>query len=158
MQKDTDLIYHNLNEEEKKIICSWQYEGDYKIYNLPSYKEMKAKQFGFCNPASSKNYYAFYNQNLLVGFVNIVNEDKEIFIGIGVNPLCCNRGYGQQILKKAYEIAQIIYPNKPLYLEVRSWNQRAINCYLKAGFKIDGDEFVQKTSIGTGSFYRMIKK
>lgn len=33
-----------LAEDDKKEICSWKYEGDYEIYNLPSYEEMKNKK------------------------------------------------------------------------------------------------------------------
>ena len=32
------LTYHNiLTESEKQDICSWQYTGQYAIYNLPAY-------------------------------------------------------------------------------------------------------------------------
>ena len=50
------------------------------------------------------------------------------------------------------------YPGKPLYLEVRTWNERAVRCYQKAGFVIDGDIIEQETYIGRSTFYRMIKK
>ncbi len=46
---------------------------------------------------------------------------------------------------------------KPLYLGVRTWNKRAINCYQSVGFVIDGDSFELTTLIGRGEFYRMVK-
>ena len=55
------------------------------------------------NPDSAKNYYSFYVQDVYVGFVNILEEKKEVFIGIGTKPACCNHGYGQQMLQTAYE-------------------------------------------------------
>lgn len=51
-----------------------------------------------------------------------------------------------------------LYPNKPLYLEVRTWNTRAVKCYEKAGFRIDGQAYELTTGIGTGTFYRMIRE
>ena len=48
--------------------------------------------------------------------------------------------------------------NKPLYLEVRTWNIRAVKCYQKAGFRIDGQAYELTTGIGTGTFYRMIRE
>ena len=57
----------------------------------------------------------------------------------------------------AAEISKKRYPNKPLYLEVRTWNTRAIKCYEKAGFQIDGEPYALTTGIGTGMFYRMTK-
>ena len=55
------------------------------------------------NPDSAKNYYSFYVQDVYVRFVNILEEKKEVFIGIGTKPACCNHGYGQQMLQTAYE-------------------------------------------------------
>lgn len=56
------------------------------------------------------------------------------------------------------EISKKLYPNKPLYLEVRTWNIRAVKCYQKAGFRIDGQAYELTTGIGTGTFYRMIRE
>ena len=153
-----DLEYHVMNEKEKKIVCSWKYDDEYALYNLPTYEQMKAKKMGFMKPESAKNYYSFYHQDAYVGFVNILEEDKEVFIGIGVNPNCCSKGYGQQILEIAYAISKRLYPTKPLYLEVRDWNKRAIRCYEKAGFVKDGLPYELETNIGSGTFYRMIRK
>lgn len=152
------LTNHFLTDAEKRELCSWKYAGKYEIYNLPDYDVMKAKQIGFMNPSKERNFYAFYDGDVLVGFVNILEEEKEVFIGIGVNPSHCGKRYGQHILKEAYAISKRLYPSKPLYLEVRTWNKRAINCYLKAGFEIDGEPFEQKTGSGLGTFYRMVKE
>lgn len=119
---------------------------------------MKEKGFAFGNPERDKNFYSFVENGRLIGFVNILEEEKEVFIGIGVDPNCCGHGYGQKILELAAEISRKNTPGKPLYLEVRTWNRRAVCCYEKAGFKIDGDEIRQETSIGEGRFYRMIKE
>ena len=152
------LEYHIMTEYEKQLVCSWKYPEEYALYNLPSYDEMKAKKIGFLNPDSAKNYYSFYDQNIYVGFVNILEEAKEVFIGIGTNPGCYNKGYGQQMLQTAYEMSKKLSPAKSLYLEVRDWNKRAIRCYEKAGFVIDGAPYQLETNIGLGTFYRMIRK
>ena len=81
-----------------------------------------------------------------------------ILYGIGVNPDLCNKHYGQRMLSITYEISKKLYPNKPLYLEVRTWNIRAVKCYQKAGFRIDGQAYELTTGIGTGTFYRMIRE
>ncbi len=70
----------------------------------------------------------------------------------------CNKHYGQRMLLITYEISKKLYPNKPLYLEVRTWNIRAVKCYQKAGFRIDGQAYELTTGIGTGTFYRMIRE
>lgn len=153
-----NLTNHILTDAEKQQICTWKYDGEYAIYNLPAYEEMNVRKAGFLNPACEKNFRTFYEGDYLVGFVNIKEEEKEVFIGIGVKPDLCDKHYGQSILKETYKISKELYPNKPLYLEVRTWNKRAINCYQKVGFKIEGEPFEQKTGSGIGIFYRMVKK
>ena len=155
-RRQKQLAYHNTTEIEKREICTWKYEGAYEIYNLPPYEEMMFKNIGFCNDKKAKNFYSFIDGSILVGFVNILEKKKEVFIGIGVKPDVCNNGYGQRMLDIAYKISKNLYPDKPLYLEVRSWNKRAINCYKRAGFAVDGEPFERTTSIGTGLFYRMV--
>ncbi len=152
------ITYHVMTGQEKEIVADWNYTGDYEIYNMPSYKEQQEKGVAFGNPACDKNFYAYYDEDTLIGFTNILEEPKEIFIGIGVAPNICGCGYGQKMLRIAQEIAKTLYPGKPLYLEVRAWNERAITCYKKAGFTIDGEAFEQETMLGTGRFLRMVYK
>lgn len=153
-----NLVYRNLANEDKRQICAWKYDGEYDIYNLPAYEEMQVRQIGFMNPKMEKNFYAFWDENVLVGFVNILEKEKAVFIGIGVKPDLCGKHYGQKMLMITYEISKGLYPKKPLYLEVRAWNMRAIKCYEKAGFQIVGEPYELTTSIGTGIFYRMMKE
>ena len=58
--------------------------------------------------------------------------------------------------KTARIISHTLFPAKPLYLEVRTWNTRAVHCYEKAGSHIVGSEITQTTSIGEGVFYHMV--
>ena len=109
---------------------------------------------GVANP---KNIlFAFYEGSELVGFTNLYEEDVEVFFGIGVNPVYCGKGYGQKMTKKTIELSHELFPNKSLYLEVRTWNERAVKCYEKAGFRITGDPIVRPTHIGEGVFYHMV--
>lgn len=151
------IQYHLTTEAEKEIICGWNYEGEYAIYNMPPYKEQKEKGIALGNPDRAKNFYSYCDGDALIGFTNILEEESEVFIGIGVHPAMCAHGYGQKILALAASISRNLYPGKPLYLEVRTWNRRAVRCYTKAGFQIDGEPIRQETSIGDGEFYRMVK-
>lgn len=150
------ITYHRTTEEEKYIICGWEYSGDYAMYNNPPYEEQKKNGVGFAN--SKNNFYSFYDGTILIGFINLCKEETEIFFGIGVNPEYCNKGYGQQMTKAAFEISKDLFPGKPLYLEVRTWNARAVRCYEKAGFHIVGEPIHQRTSAGDGIFYHMVKE
>ncbi|MBO7274937.1 MAG: GNAT family N-acetyltransferase [Clostridia bacterium] len=148
----------SLSEQAKREICSWQYTGEYAIYNLPSYDDMKAFQRGFMNPAAENQYYGFWDCDVLVGYVKLVECEDCVSVGIGVSPNLCGKHYGRQIMLDIYDISKKLYPDKSLSLEVRTWNKRAIKCYEKAGFRIDGQAYELTTGIGIGTFYRMIKE
>lgn len=150
------MVHHKTTEEEKYRICEWKYEGAYSVYDMGSYDEMKEKQFAFANPEMYVE--SFFDNENFVGFCNLYDDGDEIFFGIGVNPGVCGKGYGAEMIKIMYGISKELFPGKPLYLEVRTWNKRAVRCYQKAGFEIDGDIICQKTHAGEGMFYRMVMK
>lgn len=151
------MLIRHLTESDKREICNWKYSKDYEIYNLPTYDNMKEQKIGFMNPDKDINYYAFLINEVLIGFVNIYEKQQKIFIGIGVHPEHCDKHYGTKILKEVFAITDKLYPDRPLYLEVRNWNTRAIKCYQNAGFCMDGEPYELKTAIGVGVFCRMVK-
>ena len=150
------LACHPTTEEEKILITEWKYEGEYSVYNAEPYEEQKKKGFGFANPQN--HFYSFYDEKKLIGFINLYEEETEVFFGIGVKPEECGKGYGSQMTETACKISRRLFPGKPLYLEVRTWNQRAVRCYEKAGFHIVGEPIRQTTSAGKGVFYHMIRE
>lgn len=150
------LYYHEITEEEKEEISTWRYDGQYSIYNLPSYEAMKQKNCGLANPGN--HFFSFYQHQCLVGYVNLCPEEERVFFGIGVKPECCGQGYGQKMTVLASILSEALFPGKPMYLDVRTWNWRAIQCYKKVGFVVQGQEFSQTTGAGEGRFYRMVKK
>ena len=153
------LTYHNiLTESEKQDICNWHYTGNYAIYNLPAYDSLVSSQQGIANPANAGNYYAFYDKDIFVGYINLIQRNNKFSVGIAVRPDLCSQGYGRQMLLLCDGIAAAICPGKPLGLQVRSWNKRAIKCYQNAGYVITGDEYELTTPSGKGMFYRMIKQ
>lgn len=147
-------------EELAKEITTWKYEGDYSIYNLPSWDEIIKKQISLCKKEKRENFIGYADsKNNLVGFVNLLDEGESIFFGIGVKPEYCGIGIGKQIISMALDECKRRYPSKPIILEVRSWNKRAIRCYESQGFKVI-DRKHQETYLGTGEFFIMeyIKK
>lgn len=146
-----------LTTADRMEICSWRYEGEYAVYNLPSYEEMRQTKSGFMNPDKEKDYRGFFADSILIGYVHIWEKPDGVFIGIGVRPDQCGKHYGTQILKEACKIAGARFPAKTLCLEVRIWNIRAIRCYQNAGFQFDGAPYEKTTPLGKGSFVKMIK-
>lgn len=150
------LTYHKMNETEMKIIADWKYEDVYAQYDMMPYAEMQKKHFAFANPEN--HFYTFSEGEEIVGFINLYEEEARVFFGIGAAPQLCGHGYGQKMSRQAVQIASQIFPGKPLYLEVRTWNERAIRCYEKAGFTKVPGIIEQKTYARKGEFVQMIRK
>ena len=154
MEENKVLVFHETTEEEKYAICEWKYDDEYAIYNSTPYEEQVAAKREFANPRN--HFFSFCDAEALIGYINLIEEEKEVIFGIGVNPEYCNQGYGQKITRLARNLSNQLYPGKPVCLEVRTWNIRAVKCYEKAGFHIVGQPTVRMTPIGEGSFYCMV--
>lgn len=150
-----NLKDEKLTEEHAREISTWKYEGKYQIYNLPEWETMIKEKYSLCNEIGRNRFTAYINEkDELFGFINLLDEGEKIFFGIGVNPRYCNQGIGKIITKLGLNKCKIKFPNKPVILEVRTWNNRAINCYKSQGFEIIEKKH-QETYIGKGEFYVM---
>lgn len=149
------LIAHKLSEEQAKEISNWKYTGEYSIYNLPSWDKMVKENYSLTDNVKRERYIGYINKDgELVGFVNLLDERDTVFFGIGIKPNYCSKGIGKVITKMALIESQNRFPNKPVVLEVRTWNKRAVNCYKSQGFEIVEIK-EQQTYIGFGEFYMM---
>ena len=117
------LEYHETTDDEKYLICNWKYDGDYAIYNNPPYEEQLKMHRGFANPKNK--FYSYTDGKDLIGYINLIEEDTEVFFGIGVNPAFCNKGYGQIISKQARELLWQPLPSRPS-LSPRSSSSSAV--------------------------------
>lgn len=146
---------HKLSEVQAKEISNWKYTGEYSIYNLPSWNKMIQENYSLTNNVKRERYIGYINEDgELVGFVNLLDEGSIVFFGIGIKPNFCGKGIGKIITKMALIESQKRFPNKPVILEVRTWNKRAVNCYKSQGFEIVETK-QQQTHIGFGEFYVM---
>ena len=147
------LELHDTTEAEMREISGWKYAGDCAVYNLPPFEEQVRTGRGFANPKN--RFRSCTDGGLLVGYFNLVEEAAAVRFGVGVRPDLCGRGYGQAICRLACGLSRRLCPGKPVYLEVRTWNIRAIRCYEKAGFRVVGEPFQRTTPTGEGTFFRM---
>ncbi len=150
------MVRRHLMDDDKREICSWKYPGEYAIYNLPSYEELKEKQGAFMNPEKEQEFYGFFEDEVLIGYIHIWEDPQNMWIGIGVHPDYCDRHYGTRILKETVELCRTMDSRKPLCLHVREWNRRAIRCYENCGFQIQGDLKKLQTHTGIELFYLMV--
>lgn len=153
-----ELTYRPLTEADKRAICAWRYGGDCAVYELPPYETLEREKREFMDPAAERHYLGFFHGDTLVGYVNLRERGAYVLVGVGVSPDLCGRGYGRAILEQASRLSRERYPGKPLGLEVRVWNLRAIRCYRRAGFQLQGQPYQRVTPTGPGLFYWMTRK
>jgi len=138
-------------------IADWKYDGDYSIYNIPSIEEMKRKDYSILKEEKADNYLCYLIDKELIAYVNMKEmENKRIFIGIGLKPTYCGKGNGNYFLKDSIEEIKKRYLGYEMYLEVRSWNERAIKAYKKVGFQEVKRE-IKKDRLGNDSEFVMME-
>lgn len=150
-----EFTAQKLSEEQAREISEWRYSGEYSIYNLPSWDKMVEEDYSMTDAVRRDRYIGYVNKDgQLAGFVNLLDEGDSVFFGIGINPNLCDKGIGKIITKMALRESEKRFANKPVILEVRAWNKRAVNCYKSQGFEIVETK-QQETYIGFGEFYVM---
>ena len=149
------LKAQKLSKNQAQEISKWQYPNEYAVYNLPTWDIMLAKGYSLTDDQKKERYIGYVNNDEeLVGFVNLLDKGESVFFWIGIKSEYCNMGIGKIITKMALIESESRFPNKPIVLEVRAWNKRAIKCYQSQGFKIIEIKEIETPS-GVGEFYVM---
>ncbi len=125
----------SMNERAAKSICSWNYPQPYDVYNFLSYEESLKHDVAILKQENSDNYLCFWENNVLVAYINFYINSQKLMIGVGLSPEKCGKGLGETYLKLGIKEANKRYPDKTVWVQVRSWNKRAIKCYKNCGFK-----------------------
>ena len=134
----------NMNTDILKEIISWKYEDEYSIYNMDSYEKLVERNSSIIKEENKNNYFCYFNNNILIAYTKLVmKKNGDVFLGIGIAPIYCGKGLGKDILSHTIRVAKERYPNSKITLQVRSWNERAIKCYPKVGFKVTGKETIK---------------
>ena len=151
-----NYILTELTEDYAKEICSWRYEGEYSIYNLSDWDTVVKNGWNLSIGRKRKlEFIAILLNDELISYGRISLKADKAYIGIGLKPSFCGKGYGKNIMKLLIEECKRRFPNNTLALEVRSFNKRAINCYKNVGFEIK-DKYIKKTfNSSEDEFYYM---
>lgn len=151
-----ELKLVEFSELYAKEVFDWKYDDEYSVYNYPEWnKALNEKWAITIEDKRKKEFFAvvddYYN---LCGYMRLQNKSEYILIGIGLKPSLCGQGLGSNLMELLIQKCRKLYPNKKIVLEVRSFNERAIKCYKRVGFKIK-KTYKKDTPIGYGQFIRM---
>jgi ribosomal protein S18 acetylase RimI-like enzyme len=149
-----DLTLKPMSESYAKEICSWKYDGEYSIYNMPDWNTVVEKGWGLSQKERRSEFIALVSDSQLIAFGRLSLKDDLVFIGVGLKPELCGMGYGRKVMNVIVEECKRIYPDKKAALRVRSFNKRAVRCYESIGFEIKKVEHETVYS-GSEEFYYM---
>ena len=152
---DYDIRILPMNLSAVKTICSWKYPEPYDVYNYMSFDEAVKNNSPLLKDENKDNYLCFWKDETLSAYININKKDDKAFIGIGLAPNLCGKGLGKMYLKQGIDKANFLYPDREIWVQVRSWNIRAIKCYESCGFKEKYKETVQDRLLNEVEFVFM---
>lgn len=148
--------FHKMTEKDAIALCSWKYEPPYDLFNFKDWDTMVAQAEEFGDPRIRDSQYRCVRdqQEALAGYVQFFPIGDWIRLGLGLRPDLCGQSFGLSFVEAAVLEASRLHPHARIDLEVLTWNERAIQVYINAGFVIR-DCYVRPTPTGPGEFYCM---
>lgn len=86
-----------MTAEAAKQICSWRYEPPYDVYDYLTYETALNEQAAITKTENAHNYLCFWNDVTLVAYTSIILKDDRVYIGVGIAPQFCGKGFGKYI-------------------------------------------------------------
>lgn len=146
-----------MTEAHAREICGWRYEGVYEVYNFSEYEEAARQGWSIADARRrAEEFRAVVDDaGVLEGYFRMDDSSPgELELGLGLRPDLCGRGRGEGFVRLITRYAQTLYPHRRLFLEVRTFNRRAVRCYEAAGYRRTG-AYRKNTPWGTADYIRM---
>lgn len=136
----------------EEIANSWKYDGEYAFYDMAAdpedYEEI------MCPNLRGNRYFSVFDNDALIGFSCVEQEESFIELGLGLRPDLMGHGKGRAFLEEILCYVKKRYLFESIHLDVASFNQRAIKVYERAGFVKTGNVLVA-TNGGQYDFTQM---
>ncbi len=131
-----DLLVVPMQREHACDIVDWHYAGEYSFYDLRHYPEdieeiLDADRYGV------SLFSVLNREGNLIGYLNFVDEGKNLEIGVALRPEFVGKGMGSSFLKVGMDFARRTFIFKRFKIRVWKLNQRAIKVYEREGFRIE---------------------
>lgn len=132
------MFITNMTERAARQICLWKYEYPYSVYNYLPYDEAVKTGARITKSEYKDDYLCYWNEiEVLIGYVSFIKRSNKLFLGIGLAPEFCSKGLGKTVLLQSIENAKKKYRDDiEIWVQVRTWNERAIKCYTSCGFQL----------------------
>ena len=94
------LMLEEFTELYAKEICNWKYDGEYSIYNYPSWtKALDNKWAITIEEKRKKEFFAVIDEDYkLCGYIRLQEENECILVGVGLKPSLCGQRLGDTLI------------------------------------------------------------
>lgn len=116
-----------------EIADTWKYEGIYKFYDMTEDPEDYAEITD--SVLRGDRYWSVLDGEKLIGFFCLEPDDETVELGLGLKPEYTGKGFGKEFVDLIVDFIRKNYHFKEIMLSVVSFNNRAIRCYEKCGFR-----------------------
>ena len=151
-----ELVFRPLTQMHAlEIANEWKYDGIYSFYDMTADAE-DYEQFIDEDLRNQNDHYEALENNELVGFFCVIQENASSEIGLGMRPDICGKGKGKQFVEQILDFLERNYKFNELVMHVASFNQRAIKVYRSCGFK-DSEITKRNSNGGVYEFLTLVK-
>lgn len=150
-------------EADADGVASWRYPPPYDTYDVSQDPSLDDEMRDESRWGASWFAADDAGSGQLAGFLELVADESEsdgatqveVEIGLGLRPDLTGRGIGVELVHAALEFSRGRWSPERFALDVFPWNERAITCYVHAGFE-RGDVYVRRFDDGREvTFLRM---
>ena len=118
-----DILIRSMSQEDAQEICSWEYSGQYRVYNN-SWEKMAEQGISYADKETHrKEFYTLLRDGKMIGFFRLRRGEKVVELGLGLQPDLCGQGLGKELVQAAVQEHKKRFGDLPLWLAVRVWNE-----------------------------------
>ncbi|MFT8391115.1 MAG: GNAT family protein [Sporolactobacillus sp.] len=123
-----------MNRAQAEEYINWHYETPYDFYTIPEKGIKETYEEIYNDPY--KNYYSVLKDRSLFGiFEYDCSNPRELEIGLGICPQETGKGNGKEFVANCVAFGRKVFNYQgDIFLDVASFNQRAIHLYKQLGF------------------------
>ena len=115
-------------EADARKLCDWKYQGEYAVYNYPSWEECLERGIGFTDESiRKKEFYKVLKDGIYFGYFRLEALEDAIELSVGIRPELCGNHSGDLFLNLALAKMSELYPGQKMRLTVRPFNKRAMS-------------------------------
>ncbi len=142
-------VFAPLTEADARQIAGWHYPPPYDEYDMPDWETVVRQNWGIADPARrAAEFTGLYTAGQLIGYYRLQPlSESTALLGLGLRPDCCGQGLGTRLLPRVFCHIRACGWQR-LELEVRRQNQRALRCYARCGFTVQGEPY-RRSVLGT---------